>query len=66
MNLENFTISEQVCALNREWSSYYVMKGAFEKRQGRWIAAHQQYLAAIQKDTFRLRGYTRYLRAVRR
>ncbi len=56
---------EQIGALNREWSSYYVMKGAWEERQGRWPAARQLYLAAIQKDPFRLRGYTRYLRAVR-
>lgn len=55
----------QVRALNREWSSFYVMKGAFEERQGRWTAARQQYLAAIQKEPFRLRGYTRFLRAVR-
>jgi hypothetical protein len=56
---------EQVRALNREWSSYYVMKGAFEEEQGRWTAARQQYLAAIHKEPFRIRGYTRFLRAVR-
>jgi glycosyltransferase involved in cell wall biosynthesis len=56
---------EQVRALNREWSSYYVMKGAFEEEQGRWRAARKQYLAAIQKEPFRIRGYTRFLRAVR-
>ena len=56
---------EQVRALNREWSSYYVMKGALEERQRCWAGARQQYVAAIKKDPFRLRGYTRFLRALR-
>ena len=56
---------EQVRALNREWSSYYVMKGACEERQRCWAGARQQYVAAIKKDPFRLRGYTRFLRAFR-
>ncbi len=56
---------QQLGALNREWSGYYVMKGTFEERQGRWVEARKQYLAAIQKEPFRLRGYSRFLRAVR-
>jgi glycosyltransferase involved in cell wall biosynthesis len=56
---------EQQRALQREWSSYYIMKGAFEERQGRWAEARRHYLAAIQKEPFRLRGYTRYLRAIK-
>ena len=56
---------EQLHVLNREWSSYYLMKGAFEERQGRRSEARKHYLTAIQKDPFRLRGYTRFLRAVR-
>jgi len=56
---------QQRVALNREWCSYYLLKGAFEERQGRWAEARKQYLAAIQKEPFRFRGYTRFLRAVR-
>ena len=60
------TLNKQQCGvLNREWSSYYVMKGAFEERQGRWSEARRQYLAAIRKKPFQLRGYTRFLRAIR-
>lgn len=57
--------SEQLGALNREWSSYYLLKGASEERQGKWAEARKQYLAAIQKEPLRFRGYTRLLRAVR-
>jgi len=57
---------EQRRALNNEWASYYLMKGAFAERQGRWGEARKQYLAAIQKDPFRFRGYTRLFRALRR
>lgn len=56
---------EQQVALNREWSSYYLMKGGCEERQGRWAEARKQYFAAVQKEPFRLRGYTRFLRALR-
>ena len=56
---------QQRVALNRQWGSYYLMKGAFEERQGRWAKARQDYLAAIQKEPFRFRGYTRLLRAAR-
>lgn len=56
---------EQLRALNREWSSYYMMKGGFEERRGRWSEARQQYLFAIKKKPFRLRGYTRFLRTFR-
>lgn len=56
---------EQLGALNREWGSYYLLKGAFEERQGKWAEARKQYLAAIQKEPFRFRGYTRLIRAVR-
>jgi glycosyltransferase involved in cell wall biosynthesis len=57
---------EQWGALNREWSSYYLLKGAFEERHGRWAEAPKQYLAAIRKEPFRFRGYTRLLRAAQR
>mgnify|MGYP000684036772 CR=1 FL=1 len=53
---------EQLTALNREWSSFYIMKGGFQERQGRWAEARRQYLSAIAKEPFRLRGYTRFLR----
>jgi len=56
---------EQRGALNREWGSYYLLKGASEERQGKWAEARKQYLAAIQKEPFRFRGYTRLLRALR-
>lgn len=55
----------QRIALNREWGSYYLLKGASQERQGKWAEARKQYLAAIQKEPFRFRGYTRLLRAVR-
>ena len=54
---------EQRHALNREWGSYYLLKGASEERQGKWAEARKQYFAAIQKEPFRFRGYTRLLRA---
>ncbi len=56
---------KQQVVLNREWSSYYLMKGDFEERQERWPEARKQYVAAIQKNPFRFRGYSRLLRAVR-
>jgi len=56
---------EQLVVLNREWSSYYLMKGSFEERKGKWPEARKHYLAAIQKDPFRFRGYTRFFRAFR-
>jgi len=56
---------EQRDALDREWFSYFLLKGAFEERKGRWAEARKEYLAAIQKEPFRFRGYTRLLRAVR-
>lgn len=56
---------EQQLALNREWSSLSLLKGAYDEGQGRWQEARQHYVAAIQKEPFRLRGYTRWLRALR-
>ncbi len=56
---------EQQHALDREWSSFYLMKGAYEERQGRWSEARKQYRAAIHKDPCRWRGYSRFLRVVR-
>jgi len=56
---------EQQAALDREWSSYYFMKGASEERQGKWVEARKQYRAAIKKEPYRIRGYTRFLRALR-
>jgi len=57
--------SAQQNALDREWSSYYLSKGTFYEGNGRWTEARNQYREAIQKDPFRLRGYTRFLRALR-
>lgn len=56
---------EQRAALNREWGSYYLLKGASEERQGKWVEARKQYLSAIQKEPFRFRGYSRFLRTIR-
>ncbi len=56
---------QQRVALNREGCSYYLLKGASEERLGKWAEARKQYLVAIQKEPFRIRGYTRLLRAAR-
>ena len=57
--------SAQQNALNRDWSSYHLLKGTFYEGHGRWSDARNQYREAIHKDPFRLRGYTRFLRTFR-
>lgn len=56
---------EQQLALNLEWRSLYLLKGGHDEGQGRWQEARQHYVAAIQKEPFRLRRYTRWLRTLR-
>ncbi len=56
---------EQREALKSEWSSHYLMKGAFKERQGKCAEARWHYLSAIQKNPFRFRGYSRLFRNAR-
>lgn len=51
-------------ALDREWANFFLLNGAAVERLGRKAEARSCYLQAIQKAPFRLRGYTRYLRAL--
>lgn len=56
--------SEQRAALDREWANYFLLSGSSAERFGRKAEARSCYVKAIQKAPFRLRGYTRYLRAL--
>ena len=55
---------EQRTALDREWANYFLSSGSAAERLGRKAEARRCYLSAIRKAPFRLRGYTRYLRAI--
>lgn len=56
---------EQRAALDREWANYFLLYGSAAERFGKKAEARKWYLSAIRKAPFRLRGYTRYLRALR-
>lgn len=56
--------AEQRAALDREWANYFLLSGLAAERIGRKAEARKCYLSAIRKAPFRLRGYTRYLRAL--
>lgn len=51
-------------ALDREWANYFLSRGFVAERGGRRADARRLYGQAIRKDPFRLRGYTRWLRAL--
>ncbi len=56
---------EQRTALDREWANFFLLSGLVAERCAKPAEARQQYLHAIRKAPFRLRGYTRLLRALR-
>ena len=56
--------AEQRAALDREWANYFLMRGSFADRSGRHTEARHFYWQAIKNAPFRLRGYTRWLRAL--
>ncbi|WP_447973285.1 glycosyltransferase family 2 protein [Nitrospira sp. Kam-Ns4a] len=55
--------AEQRAALSREWANYFLLAGRLAEQGGRRDAARRCYAQAIRKAPFRLRGYTRWLRA---
>ncbi len=55
----------QQAALDREWANYFLSRGVVAERSGRRAEARRFYWQAIRKAPFRLRGYTRWLRALR-
>ena len=57
--------SEQRRALNREWANFFLLSGLVAERCAQPAEARQQYIQAIRKAPFRLRGYTRLLRVLR-
>lgn len=56
--------SEQRTALNREWANFFLLSGLVAERCAQPAEARQQYIQAIRKAPFRLRGYTRLLRVL--
>lgn len=56
--------AEQRAALDREWANYFLIKGATADRAGRRSDAIRFYGRAIRKAPFRIRAYTRWLRAL--
>jgi glycosyltransferase involved in cell wall biosynthesis len=56
--------SEQRTALNREWANFFLLSGLVAERCTQPAEARQQYIQAIRKAPFRLRGYTRLLRVL--
>jgi glycosyltransferase involved in cell wall biosynthesis len=53
----------QRAALDREWANYYLARGRAADRSGQFADARRFYWLAIKKEPFRLRSYTRWLRA---
>lgn len=56
---------EQRTALDREWANFFLLSGLVAELSAQQAEARQQYLHAIRKAPFRLRGYMRFLRALR-
>ena len=56
--------SEQRTALNREWANFFLLSGLVAERCAQPAEARQQYIQAIRKAPFRLRGYTRLMRVL--
>jgi glycosyltransferase involved in cell wall biosynthesis len=56
--------AEQRAALDREWANYFLIKGATADRAGLRADALRFYGRAIRKAPFRVRAYTRWLRAL--
>lgn len=56
--------AEQRAALNGEWANYFLARGGFADRSGHRAEARRFYWQAIRKAPSRLRGYTRWLRAL--
>jgi glycosyltransferase involved in cell wall biosynthesis len=54
----------QRAALDREWANYFLIRGATADRAGRRAEALRFYGRAIQKAPFRIRAYTRWVRAL--
>lgn len=55
--------AEQRAALAREWANYFLLRGGASERLGRLAQARGFYWQAIKKAPFRLRAYTRWVRA---
>ncbi len=56
--------ADRRAALDREWANFFLSRGSFAERAGHGAEARHFYRQAIRKDPFRLRGYTRWLRAL--
>lgn len=54
----------QRTALDREWANYFLARGGFADRSGQRAETRRYYWQAIRKAPSRLRGYTRFLRAM--
>ncbi len=57
--------SDQRAAVDREGANYFLLRGWVAEQCGQAAEARQHYFHAIRKAPFRLRGYTRLLRALR-
>jgi hypothetical protein len=55
---------EQRAALDREWANYFLLAGRLAEQRGRMDEARSCYVRAIRKAPWRMRGYTRWLRAL--
>ena len=55
---------EQRTALDREWANYFLIRGAAADRAGHRADALRFYRQAIRKAPFRIRAYTRWVRAL--
>ncbi len=66
MGLEGMqpSTSAQRAALDREWANYFLLRGQGAARVGRLAEARRFYSQAIRKAPFRLRVYTRWIRAL--
>ncbi|MES4786891.1 MAG: hypothetical protein C4294_14960, partial [Nitrospiraceae bacterium] len=53
----------QRAALDREWANYFLLRGSAAERFGYREEARSFYRQAIRKAPFRMRAYTRWLRA---
>lgn len=55
---------EQRAALDKEWTNYFLLQGRLAEWYGQKREALACYARAIRKAPWRLRGYTRWLRAL--
>jgi len=55
---------ERHAALDYEWANYFLARGFLAGRRGQRTEARRFYARAIRKAPFRLRGYSRWIRAL--